>query len=125
MMPAITARDGYVRSGRKCFLCAKAGFSRGSGVSGAASHPADQLVAGKTVLYPPCLELISINRIRQKPRRLISYFLIPAATQHVDHLLPSILHAYHQPPAPPAAAVVQASGGRPRERLLLANRPWT
>jgi hypothetical protein len=35
--------------------------------SRAASHPADELVTGKAVLYPPCLELIGINRIRQVP----------------------------------------------------------
>jgi hypothetical protein len=67
--------------------------------SGTAAEPAFQLVVGNAVLGGPGLELRSINRIGQRPRRLLSKFCPPSVTKQVDDMLPAEFlwsHNYRQ-----------------------------
>ena len=40
--------------------------------SGAAAHPANQVIEGNSILVPKFPELIDVNRIGQNPRRFLS-----------------------------------------------------
>jgi hypothetical protein len=67
--------------------------------SGTAAEPAFQLVVGNAVLYGPGLELRPVNRIGQRPRRLLSKFCPPSVTKQVDDMLPAEFlwsHSYRQ-----------------------------
>ena len=63
--------------------------------SGAAAHPAGQLVTGNAVLVTELLKLLELNVIGKNPQRFVSCLWVANVTQDLYHPLPAIRHPHH------------------------------
>jgi hypothetical protein len=63
---------------------------------GTSAHPADDLVAGNSMLVAEFLKLLAINIVGQNPQRLVGFLLVPEVTQGVHYPLPAKPHMHHR-----------------------------
>jgi hypothetical protein len=66
-------------------------------LSWAAAHLADEDVSGNTMLAAPLQGVLQINRVGQFPHGLIGCLTESRPAQHVNHMLPAVLHGNHPP----------------------------